>query len=293
MWSHFFHKQLEAFLERFQFEKLIASCVRIVLIILVTSIAMFVIRRVLKKILARMIAKESDPVQASEVEKRYGAVLQLVSQIVRVLLWGIALMITLKELGIDIAPLLASAGVVGLAVGFGAQNLVRDFVTGFFMIIENQIRIGDTVTINGTSGSVEKITLRTITIRSFDGTQHILPNGIINMVSNSTQQYSYCVFDIGIAYKESVDEVVKLVQNVCQELAVDENYAGDMLDRGEVFGLDSFGDSAIVIKGRIKTVPGKQLLIRREFNRRLKLVFEQNKIEMPFPQRTVWIQKES
>jgi small conductance mechanosensitive channel len=268
-------------------EKLIASCGRIILIYVVTFVALTIIRRILKRIQSKAVLRENDPVHADEVSKRYGTILQLVYQILRVLLWGIAVMIILRELGIDIAPFLASAGVVGLAVGFGAQNLVRDFVTGFFLIIENQIRVGDTVTINGTSGSVEKISLRTISLRDINGSMHILPNGTINMVSNSSQQYSYFVFTLGVAYKENTDNVIDVIKEVCRELATDPLFTSAILDVGEVFGLDSFGDSAILIKGRIKTIPGKQWYVGREFNRRIKQAFELNNVEIPYPTQSI------
>lgn len=289
MASEFLHHQLNAILDRIQLEKVIASCVRLLLIYIGTLIILFIVRRVLKQVLNRAVLRESDPVLADEVNKRYGAILQLGYQVIRVLLWGITIMITLKELGIDIAPLLASAGVVGLAVGFGAQNLVRDFVTGFFMIIENQIRVGDVVTISGTTGMVEKITLRTITLRDVTGTLHILPNGTITMVSNSSQQFSFYVFDLGVAYKEDIDSVIQLIQQVCLELNADDKFVPHMLDSGEVFGLDRFGDSAVIIKGRIKTTPGKQAVVGREFNRRIKIAFDEKRIEIPYPQHTVWL----
>lgn len=289
MASEFLNHQLNAIMDRIQLEKVIASCVRLLLIYIGTLIVLFIVRRVLKQVLNRAVQRESDPVLADEVNKRYGAILQLGYQVIRVLLWGITIMITLKELGIDIAPLLASAGVVGLAVGFGAQNLVRDFVTGFFMIIENQIRVGDVVTISGTTGMVEKITLRTITLRDVTGTLHILPNGTITMVSNSSQQFSFYVFDLSVAYKEDIDSVIQVIQQVCLELNTDEKFAPHMLDSGEVFGLDRFGDSAVIIKGRLKTTPGRQALVGREFNRRIKIAFEEKRIEIPYPQHTVWL----
>lgn len=289
MHSNFLQHQLENALERIHLETLVSSLGRIFLIWILAYICVLIIKRVFKRILTTATNREVDPIHADEVNKRYGAILQLGLQAIKVLIVGICIMITFKEIGIDIAPLLASAGVVGLAIGFGAQNLVRDFVTGFFMIIENQIRVGDVVTINGTGGAVEKITLRTITLRDVRGTLHIFPNGTINMVSNASQQFAFHVFDLSVAYKEDVDQVSQLIREVLASLKNDANLGTLMLDEGEIFGLDNFGDSAIVIKGRIKVIPGKQWTIGREFNRRIKQIFDKNQISIPFPQREVWV----
>jgi small conductance mechanosensitive channel len=197
-------------------------------------------------------------------------------------------MIALKKFGVDIGPILASVGIIGVAVGFGAQELVRDFISGFFILLENQVRTGDVAVINGTGGLVEKIEMRTITLRDFSGTVHVFQNGKINTLSNMTREWSAMVFDIGVAYKENVDEVMDVMREVGEELQSDENFKKAFLEPIEIFGLDSFGDSAIVIKARIKTKPIQQWTVGREYRRRLKAAFDAKNIEIPFPHTTVY-----
>jgi len=197
-------------------------------------------------------------------------------------------MIILKRLGIDIAPILAGAGIIGLAVGFGAQELVRDFISGFFMLLENQIRTGDVARINGTSGAVESIELRTTTLRDFEGIVHIFQNGKINSLSNMTKDWSAFAMDIGVAYKENVDKVMEIIKDTGADLKNDTYFGELMLESIEVFGLDKFGDSAVMIKARIKTKTNKQWEVGREFNRRLKYTFDNAGIEIPFPHTTIY-----
>lgn len=197
-------------------------------------------------------------------------------------------MIFLRELGLDITPLLAGAGIIGLAVGFGAQELVRDVISGFFMLLENQLRVGDIVRINDTRGVVEGIELRTITLRDISGIVHIFQNGKINSLSNMTKGWSGAVFDIGVAYKEDADHVISVMKEVADELAGSDDFNNLILEPLEVFGLDDFGNSAIVIKARFKTVPGKQWQVGREYRKRLKAAFDNVGIEIPFPHRTIY-----
>lgn len=197
-------------------------------------------------------------------------------------------MILLKKLGVDIGPILAGAGILGLAVGFGAQELVRDYISGFFMLLENQIRIGDVAIINGTGGLVESIDLRTTTLRDFSGTTHIFQNGKINTISNMSMKWSAMTFDIGVAYKENVDEVIKIMKQVGEDLANDEDFKDLLYDKLEVFGVDKFADSAVIIKARIKTQPIQQWAVGREYRKRLKEAFDKHGIEIPFPHTTVY-----
>jgi small-conductance mechanosensitive channel len=188
-----------------------------------------------------------------------------------------------RKFGINIGPILASAGILGLAVGFGAQELVRDFISGFFMLLENQVRTGDVATINGTGGVVEQIAMRTITLRDFSGRVHIFQNGKISTLSNSTKEWSAAVFDIGVAYKENVVQVIDIIKQTGEQFQADEEFGPKIINPLEIFGLDQFAASAIVIKARIKTKPGSQWAVMREFNKRIKEAFDQNGIEIPFP----------
>lgn len=244
------------------------------------------IKRLKKGILKRLQKKNN--VDSKESEKRVETLLRILQSVIRVIILGIFLMILLKKLGIDIGPLLAGAGIIGLAVGFGAQELVRDYISGFFMLLENQIRVGDVAIINGTGGLVENIDLRTTTLRDFSGTTHIFQNGKIDTISNMSMEWSAMTFDIGVAYKEDVDEVIKIMKEVGEELGNDENFKDLIHEPLEVFGVDKFADSAIIIKARIKTKPIQQWTVGREYRRRLKYAFDKKGIEIPFPHTTVY-----
>ena len=262
--------------------------------LLIIIVVMLVIFRAfsysLNKVKKTMIAragKDKDK-DAGEVEKRINTLAEIIRGLVKIVLWTIFLMIALKKFGVDIGPILASVGIIGVAVGFGAQELVRDFISGFFILLENQVRTGDVAVINGTGGLVEKIEMRTITLRDFSGVVHVIQNGKINTLSNMTREWSAMVFDIGVAYKENVDEVIKVMREVGEELQQDENFKKAFLEPIEIFGLDKFGDSAIVIKARIKTKPIQQWTVGREYRRRLKMAFDAKNIEIPFPHTTVY-----
>jgi len=194
----------------------------------------------------------------------------------------------MREVGLDIGPILAGAGVLGLAVGFGAQNLVRDVMSGLFMLIENQIRVNDVAVINGTGGQVEEINLRTTVLRGLDGTVHVFPHGAITSLSNMTREYSFYVFDTGVAYKEDTDRVVEVLQEIADELRQDEMYRSDILAPLEILGVDRFADSAVIIKSRLKTAPIRQWAVGREMNRRIKKKFDEVGIEIPFTNRSLY-----
>lgn len=251
-----------------------------------------ILRFTIHKINVRLKAKYEKEAKLEE-GKRVNTLIGIVKGILNIALAVIFILIFLRELGIDIAPLLAGAGIIGLAVGFGAQELVRDFISGFFMLLENQLRVGDVVKINDTRGVVEAIELRTITLRDISGTVHIFQNGKINSLSNMTKEWSGAVFDIGVAYKENADHVISVMKEVAEELGGVDGYKDLMLEPMEVFGLDNFGDSAIVIKARIKAVPGKQWFVGREYRKRLKAAFDKVGIEIPFPHRTIYWGKNS
>lgn len=244
------------------------------------------IKRLKKGILKRVHKKNG--VERQESEKRVETLMRILQSVIRVIIIGIFLMIFLKKLGIDIGPILAGAGIIGLAVGFGAQELVRDYISGFFMLLENQIRVGDVSIINGTGGLVENIDLRTTTLRDFSGTTHIFQNGKIDTISNMSMEWSAMTFDVGVAYKEDVDEVIKIMKEVGEELGNDENFKDLIHEPLEVFGVDKFADSAVIIKARIKTKPIQQWAVGREYRRRLKYAFDKNDIEIPFPHTTVY-----
>jgi len=269
---------------------LIAEFPGIVILTLIIFIVLRVLIFSLNKLQKRFIkhAEKNDDVNTRETEKRLDTLFGILKGALKIVLFFVLVVIIMKKVGVEIGPILASAGVLGLAIGFGAQELVRDYITGFFMLLENQVRTGDVAIINGQGGLVEKIELRTITLRDFSQTVHIFRNGKIDTISNMTKDWSAMVFDIGVAYKEDVDKVIEIMKKVGDELCEDPNFKNLILEPMEVFGLDQFGDSAIVIKGRIKTKPIEQWTVGREYRKRLKYSFDKQNIEIPFPHTTVY-----
>lgn len=200
----------------------------------------------------------------------------------------LTLMFTLSEIGLDIGPLLASAGVLGLAIGFGAQKLVQDIITGVFIQFENAINVGDVITVGGTTGGVEKLTVRSVSLRDVHGVFHIIPFSSVDMVSNFSRDFSFFVCDMGVAYRENIEDVKAAMHDGFDELMQDRDIRALVLDELEWFGLQSFGDSAIVLRARIKTLPGQQWGVGRAYNGILKRIFDERNIEIPFPHQTIF-----
>lgn len=200
----------------------------------------------------------------------------------------VTLMFCLSEIGINIGPLLASAGVLGLAIGFGAQSMVKDIITGIFIQFENAINVGDVITVGGTTGTVEKLSVRSVSLRDVHAVFHIIPFSSVDMVSNAMREFSYSVCDMGIAYRENVEDAKIAMHDAFAMLMEDEDMAQFVTADLEWFGINSFGDSSVVVRTRIKTVPGKQWAIGRAYNGYLKTVFDERGIEIPFPQQTIW-----
>jgi small conductance mechanosensitive channel len=206
-----------------------------------------------------------------------------------VLVWAIALIMILKELNFEVWPLVTGAGVIGVAIGFGAQSVIKDVLGGLLLLMENQIRIGDVAVINGKGGLVEEINLRTTVLRGEDGAVHVFANGSIQSLSNLTREYSFYVFNLSLDYKENTDHAIQVLKEIADQLQSEEPYRSAILAPLDVMGVDQLGDFAVVIKARFKTRPGQQWLIGREMNRRIKQRFEEAQIEMPFPTRTIHI----
>ena len=223
-----------------------------------------------------------------ETEKRAATLGAIFRKSAAAIIWVIAFIMALREAGFDVGPILAGAGVVGLAVGFGAQNVVRDYMAGLFILLEDQVRVNDVAIINGTGGLVEQINLRTIVLRGQDGTIHVFQNGAINSLSNMTHGYSYYVFDVGVAYKEDTDRVTQVLKEIADGMMKEEKYRPLMLEPIEVLGVDKFGDSAVIVKARIKTPPIQQWTVGREMNRRIKKRFDEEGIEIPFPHTSLY-----
>lgn len=201
---------------------------------------------------------------------------------------AMTVMVVLAQIGISIAPILGAAGVVGLAVGFGAQSIVKDFFSGFSILLENQIRQGDVVTVAGRSGVVENITLRTVRLRGYDGNVHFVPTGMIDAVTNMSMEFSHAVMDIGVAYRENVDEVFEVMRETARALREDPDFGPRTIGDLEIAGVDQWADSSVVIRCRIKCRPLEQWTVRREYLRRLKKAFDAHGIEIPYPHVTVY-----
>lgn len=282
------------FFEQIAWGELGLAALRILLILVVFWIVMAAATIGLRRLEQVMVHRRRvEGELPSEAAKRVETLVYLLHQGVTVLLWTVAILVILGQLGVNIGPVLASAGIVGLAVGFGAQNLVRDVISGFFMILENQIGVGDVAVVNGTGGLVEHVNFRTIVLRDETGTVHIFPNGTVTTLANLTREWSGYVFNVGVAYKEDTDRVIEVMKQVGAELRADEKFGPLLVEDIDIFGVDSFADSAVMIKGRIKTRPIQQWSVGREFLRRLKKAFDREGIEMPFPQRAIYFGEES
>ncbi|MDX1696013.1 MAG: mechanosensitive ion channel family protein [Ketobacteraceae bacterium] len=219
---------------------------------------------------------------------RAQTLIPIIRNLMLFLLLIMAFMVLLSELGVDIVPLLAGAGVVGIAVGFGAQKLVKDFLNGITIILEDLLQIGDIVSLAGNAGVVERITIRKIQLRGLDGAVYTIPFGDVNIVTNLTKDFSYYLMDIGVAYRESTDEVCECLKEIDEDMRNSEEFGNEMLEPLEILGVDRFADSAVVIRARLKTMPKSQWRIGREFNRRMKQLFDERNIEIPFPHQTLY-----
>ena len=285
---------IQDLIEAISWDVIIGTSVRVLLILLLGFALMSALRLVLGKLETRLIAQSKNSGETpGEATKRVETLIRLVRQGIRVVLWLTILLVVLKEIGVDVAPILASAGVVGLAVGFGAQNLVRDVISGFFFIMENQVRVGDVAIVNGTGGLVERMNFRTITLRDLGGAVHVFPNGTVNTLSNLTRDWSAYLMDIGVAYKEDPDHVIDIMRRVGAELREDPVLGRHMLGDIEVFGVDKLGDSAVIIKARIRTLPIRQWDVGREYLKRLKRAFDEAGVEIPFPQQDLHLRSVS
>lgn len=264
---------------------LVSSGLRILLIVIITLIAI----RGAKLLSTRLSTSLARQIVDEESRKRVGTLASVIRHLLTAIILVVASMIILGELGVEIGPILAAAGIVGLAVGFGAQNLVRDVINGFFILLHDQIRVGDVVRVSGIGGLVESVNLRMTILRDLSGNVHFVPNGNIDVVTNMTKDYSFYLFDIGVAYREDIDEVTGVIREVDEELRKDPNFNQHILEPIEILGLDTFADSAVIIKARIKTKPIKQWTVGREFNCRLKKRFDERNIEIPFPHVTLYM----
>lgn len=260
------------------------SLVRIIVIVLAAWILIVVLQRLVRSVRTRVASR----MDSSDGARRAETLGRVIRYLVSLGVGALAGMLVLGELGVSLAPILGAAGVVGLAVGFGAQSLVKDYFTGFFILFEDQIRTGDVVRIAELTGAVEDITLRHVRLRDYDGNVHFVPNGLISTVSNMGRGFAQAVIEAGIAYREDVDEALALMREVGAQMRADEALGAMILDDLEVAGLERWDDSAVILRCRFKVRPLQQWAVRREYLRRLKRAFDTRGIEIPFPHVTIY-----
>ena len=270
---------------------LLAHGVKIVFILF----GAFVLNRIAKKFIEKTVRKAvtSEGRSAEAERKREETLIKIFAGGLKLIVWAIAIAMALPELGINIGPILAGAGILGLAIGFGTQHMVRDFLAGLFVILENQYRVEDYICLDDTCGTVEDITLRKAILRDLHGTVHHLPHGTVNKVANYTKKLGSARMDISVAYKEDIDHVMEVINKVGKEMAGESPWKEDTLTAIQVVGTgpSNFADSGVEITVAGDTKPGTQWGILREFRKRIKYAFDKEGIEIPFPQRTVWMKK--
>jgi len=258
------------------------SAVRIALVL----VGGFILARVLRALLMhleRVLVRAGERTGAlvAATRSRVSTLTGVLRALALVVLWSVVTMICLSQLGLDVRPILAGAGIVGLAVGFGAQYLVRDVIAGFFLVLEDQVRVGDVAVVNGTGGLVETLTFRTIGLRDLAGTVHIFPNGGVTTLANMTRGWSGYVVDVEVPFREDPDRVIAVMRRVGDELRADPAHAPLILEPIEIFGVDAFKEASLVIKARLKTAPIQQWAVGREYRRRLVQAFAAEGIESP------------
>ncbi len=259
------------------------SGARIVGIVLVAWLALAISRRAIRLLRTRIASRMED----AESIKRTDTLARVFRYVATVVVSLIAFVAVLSEIGVSVAPILGAAGVVGLAVGFGAQSLVKDYVTGLFMLVENQIRQGDVVRLGEHSGSVEEVTLRYVRLRDYSGNVYFIPNGTIATVVNMSRGFAHAVIDIGVGYGSDLDQVMAVMRQVGAELRQDQAFAAMVMEDLEIAGVQDWADSAVMIRARFRVVALQQWAVRREYLLRLKKAFDAHGIEIPFPQRII------
>lgn len=273
---------------RFQFIKEIPygpKILKVVLIVLGAWIILKVLYRVFGKLIRRTVNAKQSRRPKSERKQRADTLVNIVNMTIKVVGWLLVAFIVLSELGLDIGPLLAGAGIAGVALGFGAQNMVRDFLAGLFIILEDQYSEGDVVEAAGKTGLVQDISLRKTVLRDLDGLEHHIPNGEIKTASNYTKDFSRVNLNLSVAYESDLEKVMNVINEVGKDLAEDEEWKDVILEAPHSLGVDKFGESAIEIKTLAETKPLKQWDVMREFRKRIKVAFDKNDIEIPYPKR--------
>lgn len=265
----------------------VAHGIKIILI----AAGVFIVQRILKTaihhLMDRIVRKTYHKRDEAALSKRQDTLESVSYTTTKIVLWIVAGIMIISELGVNIAPLLAGAGIAGLAFGFGGQYLIRDIIAGLFIILEDQFRRGDVIRIAGIAGLVENVNLRRTVLRDLDGIEHHIPNGEITTTSNMTKFWARIHLNIGVSYDTDLDKATKVLNSVCKEFADDPKWKDDIIKTPEVIGVDDFADSAIIIKVLGDTKPMRQWDAMRELRKRIKIVFDKEGIEIPFPHRVI------
>ena len=263
---------------------LLESALHVVIILALTWILLGLSRKGLARLRTHMQQDLGD----RERIKRLDTLERVFRYVAAVIITLVGGMLVLSAVGISIAPILATAGVLGIAIGFGAQSLVKDYFNGFFLLLENQVRQGDVVEVAGKGGLVEEMTLRYIRLRDFEGSVHYIPNGTIDSVTNRSRGFAFALLDIGVAYREDVDEVYAVMREVAAGMRSDPELGEKIVEDLEIAGVDKWADSAVIIRCRFKVMPLEQWTVRRAFLYRLKKAFNAAGIEIPYPHLTLY-----
>ncbi|MBA2316742.1 MAG: mechanosensitive ion channel family protein [Euzebyales bacterium] len=288
--------------------QLIPSVFRILLIVAIAWIANRVMKRSIRRFVRRMSErgsgrlgtlreraplKDTAPIDLARTTMRTETIAGVLRSVGTFVIWTIALVMILGVFRINLGPLIAGAGIVGIALGFGAQNLVKDFLSGIFMLLEDQYGVGDIVNLGEATGVVEGVSLRTTRVRDVMGTLWHVPNGEIRRVGNSSQLWSRALLDVGVAYETDVDEASAIIKEVADVMADEEMWSSSFVEKTEVWGVQALAADEVTIRVVAKVKPAKQWAIERELRARIKRAFDERGIEIPFPQRTVWVRQDS
>lgn len=262
--------------------------IRVVVIIAIAVVLYFILKYLIPKFIRRLISRRMAGEPDTEIKKRIDTLSSILVTIMGVIILIIAILTILPEFGVNITTLIAAIGVGGLAIAFAAQNLVRDFITGFFILFEDQYRIGDVVTIAGITGTVEEVGLRRTVLRDIDAKVHTVPNGKVEVSTNYTKKYSRVNLNISVGYGENLDKVIDTINRTCQEMAEDPKWKEDFISTPAVLRVDNLGDSGIDIKILGDTQPARQWAIMGELRLRIKKTFDSEGIEIPWPHTKVY-----
>lgn len=268
-------------------DTIFTKALQIALIVVIVLIIMAIVKRIINRMISARIhsIRDSSP---EELEKRQKTISTVMIQVASFVVWLIASVMILSVLGINVGPLIAAIGVIGLALGFAAQNIIRDYLNGIFIVMEDWFRIDEVVTIAGTTGLVVDMNLRRTTLRDPNGTMHVIPNSKVDMASNLAREWARINLNIGVAYKESINDVWALLDKICAELKEDPEWGPKMLTTPSVVRVDSLGDSAVELKIMGDTKPGQQWALMGELRKRIKIRFDEEGIEIPWPHTMVY-----